>query len=336
MASIGACAAFGAVTGSSAAALVTIGTSAIPQMRRYGYSTKLATGCIAAAGFLAFAIPPSNILVLYGIICEQSIGKLFMASMVPGIITAAIFITGTWLMAKFIPTMAPVTPVKFTLKERVTASLGLWEVVILFLIVMGGLYTGVYTASEAGAIGGFAALIMLLAHRRTRSLRFIYQGMKDASSTTCMILIVIMSAAFMNLYMVLGGVAKAIETSMTSLPFGPTGVIIIIVLMYILMGMFLDTIAMVLLTAPILLPVVVNLGYDPIWFGVFVTQMVEVALITPPMAMNIFIVRGMVPDVPFTDIAIGIVPYLIMELIVVALLIAFPQIALWLPSLMMS
>ena len=330
-----ACASFAAVTGSGAATVTTIGIVSIPEMLKRHYHPRLATGSVASAAFLGIEIPPSIPLVIYGFIAEQSIAKLFMASVFPGIITASLFIGGTYLIARIWPRLGPPSGVKVPVKEKIIASFGLWEVGLLFAIVMGGIYLGVLTATEAATFGALAALIILLIRVRKSRWQAVSDSMKDAANVSCSIFIIFLGAMFFNIFLIQAGVPTHVGNLIASSSYPSVLLITLILAFYVPLGMFLDPMSIQVVTVPIFLPIVVSLGYDPIWFGVMCVQMIELSLITPPVGLNCFIVKGISPpEISLADIFIGTVPYFFFEVIVIILLVMFPEIALWLPSKM--
>jgi C4-dicarboxylate transporter DctM subunit len=335
LAAILACAVFAAVTGSGAATVTTIGKVSIPEMLKRRYSPRLATGCVASAAFLGIEIPPSIPLVIYGFIAEQSIGKLFVASIFPGIITATLFILGTYLIARKWPMLGPPSGIKVPVREKVVASFGLWEIGFLFTIVIGGIYLGILTATEAATFGALTALIMLLVRIRKGHREAVSEAMKDAANVSCSIFIIFLGAMFFNIFLIQAGVPTYVGNLIASSSYSRLILMILILVFYVPLGMFLDPMSIQVVTVPIFLPIVVSLGYDPIWFGVIVVQMIELSLITPPVGLNCFIVKGISPpEVSLADVFIGTAPYFILECIVICLLVMFPDIALWLPSKM--
>jgi len=335
LAAILACAVFAAVTGSGAATVTTIGKVSIPEMLKRRYDPKLATGCVASAAFLGIEIPPSIPLVIYGFIAEQSIGKLFVASIFPGIITATLFILGTYLIARKWPMLGPPSGIKVPVREKIVASFGLWEIGFLFTIVIGGIYLGILTATEAATFGALTALIMLLVRIRKGHWEAVSEAMKDAANVSCSIFIIFLGAMFFNIFLIQAGVPTYVGNLIASSSYSRLILIILILIFYVPLGMFLDPMSIQVVTVPIFLPIVVSLGYDPIWFGVIVVQMIELSLITPPVGLNCFIVKGISPpEVSLADVFIGTAPYFVLECIVIVLLVMFPDIALWLPSKM--
>lgn len=335
LAAILACAVFAAVTGSGAATVTTIGKVSIPEMLKRRYSPRLATGCVASAAFLGIEIPPSIPLVIYGFIAEQSIGKLFVASIFPGIITATLFILGTYLIARKWPMLGPPSGIKVPVREKVVASFGLWEIGFLFTVVIGGIYLGILTATEAATFGALTALIMLLVRIRKGHREAVSEAMKDAANVSCSIFIIFLGAMFFNIFLIQAGVPTYVGNLIASSSYSRLILMILILVFYVPLGMFLDPMSIQVVTVPIFLPIVVSLGYDPIWFGVIVVQMIELSLITPPVGLNCFIVKGISPpEVSLADVFIGTAPYFVLECVVICLLVMFPDIALWLPSKM--
>jgi C4-dicarboxylate transporter, DctM subunit len=331
-----ACASFAAVTGSAAATLTTIGIVSIPEMLKRHYHPRLAAGSVASAAFLGIEIPPSVPLVIYGFIAQQSIAKLFMAAVFPGIITASLFIVGTYVIVRIWPNLGPPSGVKVSVREKIIASFGLWEVGLLFAIVMGGIYLGVFTATEAATFGALTALIILLIRLRKGRWQAISDSMKDAASVSCSIFVIFLGAMFFNLFLIQAGVPTYVGNLIASSSYSSLLLITLILAFYLPLGMFLDPMSIQVVTVPIFLPIVVSLGYDPIWFGVMCVQMIELSLITPPVGLNCFVVKGISPpEVSLGDVFIGTFPYFFFEVIVIVLLVMFPDIALWLPSKML-
>jgi len=338
MASTAACAIFAAVTGSSAATVVTIGKVAIPQMLKHKYDPKLACGCIAAGGFLGMEIPPSGTMVFYGIIAQQSIAKLLIAIIFPGLLTAALFILGTSLITRLKPNLVPISDiVGVRLRDKIGASFHLWEVTLLFLIVMGGIYLGIFTVTEAAAVGVFAAIIILLLRKRKHSPRALSRSLLDAASTSCMIFAIFIGATFFASFLIQAGVPQYVASVLISTGFPPMILLCLILAFYLPLGMLLDPFSIIIVTIPIFLPIIVSAGFDPIWFGVICLEMIELSLITPPVGLNVFLTKAISPpEIPLTDIFKGTAIYFVMESVVIILLIIFPQIALWLPNHMLG
>lgn len=325
-----ACTAFAACTGSSVASAATMSAVAYPEMQRYKYSSRLATGTIAAGGALGILIPPSTIFIILGIITETSIGVLFIAGFLPGLMLAALFLLLIFTMSKLNPRLAPPGE-SFPWKERFTALTGVWGMLVLFVIVLGGLYFGVFAPSEAGTIGAFGAFILAIVKRTQRSV--LLTALKETAQTTAYILFILIGAHVFNSFLALGGVSSALGGWILGLDLPPMVTIIVILIIYIPLGMFIDPLGAILLTVPVFFPLVIQLGFDPVWFLVLVCVMTELGLITPPVAINVYVVQG-VTKVPMEEVFRGIVPFALVFLIGIALLVAFPQIILFLPGTM--
>jgi tripartite ATP-independent transporter DctM subunit len=327
-----ACTGFAACTGSSLASAATMGTLSIPEMRRFHYDPRLATGCVAAGGTLGVLVPPSIIFILYGLLTESSIGQLFIAGILPGLLLSILFLILISVMCRINPQFGPRGP-SFSWRERFNSLGGVWGMLGLFVTVIGGIYAGIFTPTEAGAIGAFGAFIISLVRRRLTWV-IIIAVIKDTVRTTGMIFMILIGAQIFNTFLALSGIPSMIAQGIGSLQFSPLAILMIVLSIYIPLGMVMDSLPMILLTLPTMFPIVANLGFNPIWFGVLVCVMCELANISPPMGMNLYIVRGVARDVPLEKIIIGIVPFAIMMIVCIAILIAFPQISLFLPNLM--
>jgi len=330
-ATIVACAVFASVTGSSATGTILMSKVAMPQMKKYGYDEAMASGCIASAGTMGILIPPSMGFILYGILTEQSIGKLFIAGFLPGILLTILFIFAVTLITLLRPEAGPAGP-KTTFKEKIISLKKIWHVVILFLVVLGGIYGGIFTPTEAGAIGAFGAFLIVLITRQL-TLRIFLDILKEAGATSAMIFLIVIGAfifmKFLGISKLPFVLVKIIENLHLSKYIVFTGIIIL----YIILGMFLEVYSAVTFTIPIIYPVILALGFDPIWFGVIIVLIIEMGLITPPVGMNVFILGGMT-GIPLETIFKGIVPFFIAIFICIILLTIFPDIALFLPRTM--
>jgi len=333
MATIGACAAFAAVQGSSTAGSVIMVSIAYPEMKSRKYANSMALGCIAAGGTMGILIPPSAAFVLYGIITEQSIGKLFTAGIIPGILLTLLFWTLIYVWCKRNPKLGPPGP-PASWRERLISLKDLWSVVVLFGLVMGGIYFGIFNATEAAAVGVIAAFFITLLRRRLNK-----EGLKrsvlNTLRTTGMIFVMVIGAMLFNYLLSLSGLTTALAEFCMKLPVPPVGIVIAIVMLYAILGALMDDWAMMLIVVPAVLPTILALGFDPIWFGVITVIMMEMGMILPPVGFNVFVMAGMVKEVPMTEIYSGIWPFALAMAILVGFIIIFPDLALYLPRVMM-
>lgn len=332
IATVGACACFSAVSASSMATAATMGLVAIPEMKRLKYDMAMSTGVVAAGGTIGIIIPPSALLIIYGVLTETSIGKLFVAGIIPGLLEAVFYILTIQILCFHKPSRGPRGP-KASLKERFSAFKSCGEIAALIVLVLGGLIIGWFTPTEAGAIGaGGAILFSLLRHRLSRD-QF-KKAVTDTMSMTGMIYFIIVGAFLFNHFLTLTRIPEtlAMVVAETDLPRLVTMLMIIGV--YLLLGCVVDSFAMIMLTIPIFYPIAESLGYDLIWFGIIVTRVMEMAMITPPIGMNVYVIAGVTPDVPLQTIFKGIVPFFIADIFHVAMLLAVPGVVLFLPSIM--
>ena len=328
------CAGFAACTGASTASAAIMGRVAIPEMKKYGYHPRLAAGVVAASGTLASLIPPSVILVIYGLITEQSIGALLIAGFIPGIVSAIIYAAMIYTRVKIHPELGIPQPGVF-LKAKFFALKGTWGVLVLIVLIIGGIYTGVFTPTEAGGAGAFGAFLMALTMRRLTKER-LKESLLETGRTTIMIFSIIVGVLIFVRFLALTGLPDTFTQFVLDLPIPPTLILMLILCIYIFLGMFLDAIGMMMLTLPMVFPAVTGLGYDPIWFGIIIVKMCEICLITPPVGLNCYIVRSVAPDIPLEEIFRGILPFIAMDVLTVALFIVFPQIVTFLPSRMLG
>lgn len=332
MATVVACGGFSAVCGSSLATAATMVKVAMPPMRHYRYADSLAAGSIAAGGTLGILIPPSVIMVIYGVITETNIGKLFIAGVIPGIIAILFFLFAISLVTHARPELGPAGE-RTGWGERFLALRDVWGVVALFLLVMGGIYGGVFTATEAAGIGAGGALLLAVI-RRSISLRSLFRVLLESLITTSMMFAVLFGAIIFSNFINLAGMPTALAEWIGGMKISPALIIVVIFFVYLLLGCVLDTLAMVLLTVPAIFPLVVGLGFDPVWFGVFVVVVTEIGMLTPPVGMNVFVIKATLPDVNTAEVFRGVTPFWIAHSTLAILLIFFPAIALLLPSLM--
>jgi C4-dicarboxylate transporter DctM subunit len=323
---------FAAISGSSVATAATFSTVAYPEMRRYGYPQSFATGVIAAGGTLGAMLPPSTVLAVYGIITEQDIGKLFIAGVLPGILAAAMYIATVTIIGFVKPDFLPRAP-RHSWKERLEGVRNIWATLLLFVFVIGGLYGGLFTPTEAGGMGaGGAFVIGVLRGRLDRA--EIRRSLLQATRTAAAVFTVLIGALLFGYFLTVTQTPQKVTEFLTGLGVGRYGVLALIMLMYLVLGCLMDSLAMVILTVPIIFPVVTHLGFDPIWFGIIIVMTVELGLIHPPVGMIVFVIKSVVQDVKFTTIFKGVLPFIVTDLIRLVILIAFPIIALWLPSRM--
>jgi tripartite ATP-independent transporter DctM subunit len=332
MASVGACAFFAAVSGSSLATAATMGTVALPEMRRYKYDDSLATGAIAAGGTMGILIPPSVPLVIYGILTNQSIGKLFLAGFIPGILEAVFYIITIAILCRFKPDWGPPGP-KTRFVDKVGAIKSTWAVLILFPLVIGGIYLGVFSPTEAAGVGACGAFIIAMIRRRL-SWSNLKNGLIETVKTTSMIFIILLGAMILGYFLAVTRLPFELAEMAEGLPVSRYVILIFVMVIFLFLGCVMDSLAIIILTVPIFFPLIDKLGFDAIWFGILVVRAAEIGLITPPVGLNVFIIKGIAKDVPMYTIFRGIVPFLIADLFEVALLMAVPQISLFLPSLM--
>jgi C4-dicarboxylate transporter DctM subunit len=332
MATVGACACFAAISGSSLATAATFGRVALPEMRRYNYDPALATGSVAAGGSMGILIPPSVILIIYGIITEQSIGKLFIAGFIPGVIEALGYMIVIAIITRFNPALGPRGP-RTGFVEKLTALSKTWEVVFLFLIVIGGIYLGVFTPTEAAGIGAFGAFVFSLLKRRL-GIETFKETLASTVTTTAMIFVIILGAMILGYFLSVTRIPFELAGFVAGLPVNRYLILSLVLIVFLALGCVMDSMAIVLLTMPIFFPLIVQLGFDPIWFGIIVVRVTEMGLITPPVGLNVFIIKGVAPDVPIGTIFRGIIPFLMADACEVVLLIALPQLVLFLPSMM--
>lgn len=332
MATTGACGAFAACTGTSIAGAVIMGKVAWPEMKRHRYDPRLATGCIAAGGTIGTLIPPSIAFVMYGVMTEQSIGKLFMAGIIPGALEIIIYLCTIHILCRLNPKMGPPGP-KTTFIEKTKSLRGVWGMLLLFSMIMGGIYLGIITPTEAGAIGAFGAFLIAFFRRKLSKKKFI-DSLLETGQTSAMFFAIFVGAFIFGYFLTLTKLPIHLTGLMTEISVNRYVILGILFVFYMALGCVLDVGAMILITIPIVFPIIVNLGFDPIWFGVFLVRVGEIGLITPPVGMVVFALHGVTPEIPVSTIFRGVIPFLIADILLVILLVVFPQIALFLPNLM--
>ncbi len=334
-ATIAACAGFSAVSGSSVATAAAMGSIAYPQMKKFNYSSRLATGTIAAGGTLGFLIPPSIGFVVYGMLVEQSIGRLLIAGIIPGLALVATFVLIIVIQVKINPALAPGRPDPVSFKDKVTALKGIWEILAVFIIVMGGIYRGWFSPTEAGATG--AALLFLVAlAKRKLDFRALFQGMQETIRVSVMVLFMVAGATVFSYFLALSTIPAELAELVVALEVSPYVILAMILIIYFFLGCFIDAVSMMVLTLPVIYPLIIGLGFDAIFFGVVCVLMMQVGLITPPMGLNLYTIAGTTKEVPLEEIFMGALPFVIPIFVVVILITIFPQIALFLPEAMLD
>jgi tripartite ATP-independent transporter DctM subunit len=331
-ATVAACAGFGAICGSSIATAATMSKVAYPSMKKMGYSDSLSTGVMAAGGTLGIMIPPSTIMVIYGIITETNIGKLFAAGVIPGILTALLMMGAIVYMTSKDPEHAPAGK-RSTWPERWAALRGIWGVVLLVIVVLGGIYGGLFTATEGAGFGAAGAFLFALARRRL-TWAILFQVLVESARTTAMLFTLLIAATIFANFVNFTTMPNDLKEWITHLGLSPVMIITAMMLIYIVLGTVMEELTMVLLTIPLFFPIVTALGFDPVWFGVLIVMIVQIGLISPPVGMNLFVINTLLPKVGLGNIFRGCWPFVLVMIFVLGLLIAFPQLSLWLPSLM--
>jgi tripartite ATP-independent transporter DctM subunit len=334
IATIAACGGFAAISGSSVATAATFSAVAYPEMRRFGYPKSFATGVIAVGGTLGAMLPPSTVLAVYGIITQQDIGKLFIAGVIPGLLAIAMHMVTIAIIGLAKPGFLPAGP-KSSWHDRMVALRDVWSPLLLFVFVIGGLYGGFFIPTEAGAIGAVGAFLIGVLRRRL-SKEGVLQSLLQATRTAAAVFTILIGALCFGYFLTITQTPQHVTEFLTGLGIGKYGVLALILLMYLVLGCLMDAMAMVILTVPIVFPVIVALGFDPIWFGVIVVMTVELGLIHPPVGMNVFVIKSVIKDVDMSTIFIGVLPFVVTDLIRLVLLIIFPLLAIWLPQRMIG
>jgi len=332
MATVIACGGFAAICGSSVATAATFSSVAYPEMRRFGYPQSFSTGVIAAGGTLGAMLPPSTVLAVYAILTQQDIGKLFMAGIIPGLLAMAMYVMTIFIIVKVKPDWLPRGPAT-TWTERFAGLKDVWAPLLLFVFVIGGLYGGFFTPTEAGGVGASGAFLLgVLRGKLDRA--GILEALLSATRTAAAVFTVLIGALIFGYFLTITQTPQKLTGFLTELGLGPYGVLALIMLMYLVLGCLMDAMAMIILTVPIIFPVIVQLGFDPIWFGIIIVMTVELGLIHPPVGMNVFVIKSVVHDVSFMTIFKGVIPFVLTDILRMIILIAFPMIALWLPGRM--
>ena len=332
MATTGGCAGFAAICGSTSATAVSMGTIALPEMEKYKYDPSLAAGCVAAGGTLGILIPPSVGFIVYGLLTEQSIGKLFFAGVIPGILLASLFMASIYIRCRINPELGPAGP-KTSLKEKIASLRTVWPVLVIFVLVLGGFYVGIFTPTEAGAVGALGVLVLAVATKRLDRKDFI-TALISTAKTTGMIFLILIGAMILGYLMSFTKFPFMLARAVSTISLPPVVAILAIIVMFLILGCVMESLSMCILIIPIIFPAIKALGFDLIWFGVIIVLIMESGLITPPIGMNVFIIHGICNHVPMYTIFRGIMPFLLCMVIMLTLLIVFPQIALFLPNLM--
>ncbi len=332
-ATVVACTAFGAVCGSSPATAATMATVALPEMKRYGYGDELAAGSVAAGGGLGMLMPPSVVLIVYGILTEQSIGMLFVAGIVPAVFITICFAAAVWVYCRLDPKQGPACEA-CSWKERVLSLTGTLETLAIFILVMTGLFLGAFTPTEAGAVGAASVLLVSLVRRRISWAGFV-KSVYESLRTSCMVLFLVAGAVIFGHFLAVTRIPFEVANWVALLDLPGWAVVALIILVYLIGGCFIDALALIMLTIPIFYPIISNqLGYDPIWFGIIIVLVTQMGVITPPVGINVYVVSGIRQEIPLETIFKGVLPFLIALIVGTAMLVAFPQLVLWLPNLM--
>ena len=326
------CAGFAAVSGSSAASAATMGSVSLPEMQKYNYDRRLATGCVAAGGTLGILIPPSASLIIYGLLTEQSIGRLFMAGVFPGLLLTVLFMLTIYLQTRIRPQSAPAVP-KLPLSSRIRSLPRALSLFLVVVFVFGGIYIGIFTPTEAAAVGALLTMLLALV-RGSLNRESFADALLQTSKTTAFIFLILIGAFFFSPFLAVSEIPMWLMTAIEKTNAPPIMIIMAILLVYVFLGTFLEGFSMMVLTVPVVLPVMMKLGQDPIWFGIVMVVVMEMGLISPPVGVNVFIVKGIAGDTPMRDIFIGILPFWVAMIICLAVLVLFPDLALFLPNTM--
>ena len=331
MATVGACAGFGAICGSGPATAATMASVALPEMKRYRYGMELASGTVAAGGSLGMLIPPSVVFIVYGILTEQSIGKLFISGVMPGIMIAIMFCITIHLLCRRRPHLGPAAE-GVTWSMRWKSLAGIAETLVLFVVIIGGMFVGLFTPTEAAGVGAAGALAIALIQRRLGWKAFV-QCLNETVRTSCMVMIIVAGAVVFGRFLAVTRIPYELASWLTGLAFPPWAIVGLIILFYLIAGCFVDALGLILLTVPIFYPVIEALGYNLIWFGVIIVVVTQMGVISPPVGVNVYVVSGIERGLPLQTVFKGSLPFLVCLVVAAAILVAFPQISLWLPSM---
>jgi tripartite ATP-independent transporter DctM subunit len=332
MATVGACAAFGAISGSSLATASTMCRVAMPEMRRRAYDDRLASATVAAGGTLGVLIPPSVIMIVYALLTEQSIGKMFAAALIPGLLATGLYMAAVFIQCWRNPALGP-ADTRVDWGGRLRALKGVWAVLALFALVIGGIYGGLFSPTEAAAVGAFGAILLALVKRQLTR-RVVMEGLTETAGTSGMIFLILIGTALFNYFIETTGLPQMLVEQVGALGWDPIWILAMLLVFYVILGCFMDSLSMLLLTLPVVFPLITSLGFDPIWFGIIMVSVVEIGLITPPVGMNLFIIMAGTPGLKLQVISRGVLAFLAADVVRLALLILLPGLSLWLPSLM--
>lgn len=330
LAAVGASAIFGSVSGSSLATVSTVAKVTAPEMRKAGYDLALAGGSIASASTLAVLIPPSVILVIYALMAEESLGKLYAAALLPALVLFGLYVLVVVIWVWLRPEAAP-RGASMPLGRRLQEMLRIWKIALLFGGAIGGIYSGWFSPTEGAAVGAILSILIGFA-TRTLSVRDLIAAGYETAETTATLLFIVLGATLFAYFIVQAGLPSAFIDAVRHYELEPWQVMVAIIVFYIVGGCFLDSIGMILMSVPVFLPVIVSLGYDPVWFGILLVVLVEIGLITPPVGMNCFVLRAQIPDMKITTIFLGVVPFIVANIVMIAMLLAYPGLALYMPN----
>jgi C4-dicarboxylate transporter, DctM subunit len=331
-ATIGSCALFGAICGSSIATAATFSRVAIPEMRRHGYEPGFAAGAVAAAGTLDVLIPPSVLLAIYAIVAEQSLIKLYAAAFIPGFVLAALYVVAVWTVAWLRPQWVPKVP-GMRLAARLRAAVGMWKLAVLFFFAVFGIYLGWFSPTEAAAVAAFAAIVIAMATRQM-GWRGLWGAVLETTTTTAAIFFIVVGAFIFSRFIILTQIPAELAGWVKQSGVGAGWILVGVIALYVLLGTFLDEVSTILISVPVSLPLVLGLGYDGVWFGIFVTVMCTIGLVTPPTGMTVFVIQAQHADIPVARIYLGTLPFLVADFVLVAILIATPGLVSWLPAVL--